>query len=282
VDTSKDLVIIRSIEEAQKLRSSRNIDNIGRINMHDIRGSPSLRGQNDEGDDRSRPSSRSIARNIKSREPEIVDLANLDEFEHHHASPRIRDARDDLESRQSSRSSKRGSSKQIPSAGNWPDYETIVSATKELRKLEKKIEKQLRQAKRENKEEWDASTVSSKEIRKLEKQLAQKLKRENEKRAAKLKRIKRKVPKANASPVVEKPGTPQIPGPLEQTKTKNISESAFGLENEPSIPPLINKGSIHKVVDFRDRSKFDQLRVLRSSRYGRGVRSHPGSPEERD
>ncbi|KAL3912369.1 MAG: hypothetical protein SGILL_006911, partial [Bacillariaceae sp.] len=85
------------------------------------------------------------------------------------------------------------------SGEEWPDYDTVVSATKELRKLEKKIEKQLRQVKRDSKstEEFDAQTVSSKEIRKLEKQLAQKLKRDNEKRATKLKRIKRKVPKSS-------------------------------------------------------------------------------------
>lgn len=122
------------------------------------------------------------------------------------------------------------------SDSNISDYDNEISAAKELRKLEKRIEQQLRQAKRETNERdvWDSETVqskeikriekkvakklhvatsdnpdsenvSSREIRRLEKQLARKLGGESEKRASKLRRIKRKVSRSTLEPNETKP-----------------------------------------------------------------------------
>ena len=158
---------------------------------------------------------------------------------------------------------------------SWPDYHTVISATKELKKLEKKIEKQLRTVRRETRnQDWEnQSHVSSKEIRKLEKQLAQKLKRESEKRGAKLKRIKRRSNKKSTHLSEEthdntldvEQGQPPI-APKSGTATP-VKSSRTTVETPASNSDIATKTFSQKVDDFRERSKFDQLRVLRSSRY---------------
>ncbi|KAG7352565.1 hypothetical protein IV203_008613 [Nitzschia inconspicua] len=198
VHKSKDLVVIRTIEDGQRLRSNRAPNNEDAINVHEYLEGSVSRG----GIGRSSPMRRSLSRHRRSKNREIVDLAHVDDFEGRRSVSRSRDARDDHESTPESRT-KGGSPKSPKSiSSDWPDYETVASATKELRKLERKIEKQLRQVKRDSKtkNDWESQTVSSKEIKKLEKQLAQKLKRDNEKRATKLQRIKHKVPKSNTTP----------------------------------------------------------------------------------
>lgn len=271
-----DLVAIRTIEDGQRLRSHRNSNIEEPIDVHEYMERSVSRGRIG----RRSPLRRSLSlRRSKSRE--VVDLAHLDDYKSRRSVSRTRDARDDHESRPESRS-KPGASKSPKSASDWPDYETVASATKELRKLEKQIEKQLRQAKRDSKsskEEWDSQTVSSKEIKMLEKQLAQKLKRDNEKRATKLKRIKRKVPKAtNASLAMDEPLKSISP-------SKRIPDGAC---DDDAALTSASKSFSQKVDDFRERSKFDQLRSLRSARYlrssssRRGGRTGAGSPEDRD
>jgi hypothetical protein len=281
VNKNKDLVTVRTIEDGQRLRSGRNNDNNEPIDVHEYMERSA--SKNPRSLSRGRNGLREMRRR-RSKSREIVDLAHLDDSESRRAVSRPRDARDDNESRPQSRSS-RIVSKSGKSAGEWPDYDTVVSATKELRKLEKKIEKQLRQVKRDSKsnEELDAQTVSSKEIRKLEKQLAQKLKRDSEKRATKLKRIKRKVPKS--------PSQGQTTEDTSRSH-RSLSRSKFPAGSpEADIDAGPTKSFSQKVDDFRERSKFDQLRSLRSSRSSRylsspssrhGSRTIGGNLEERD
>lgn len=202
--------------------------------------------------------------------------------------------REDMESRQVVRS-RRGPE-------SWPDYETVISATKELKKLEKKIEKQLRTVRRETRnQEWvdgTSSHVSSKEIRKLEKQLVQKLKRENEKRGAKLKRIKRRSTskrtateeshdttlssqKERLSSLPPVAPSTSIKVPVASPMSMTTRETSTTSKNEISSS---RKSFSQKVEDFRERSKFDQLRVLRSARYqrplSRGQKTSTGIPAD--
>jgi len=274
VNKNKDLVVIRSVEDAQRLRSSKmqstpttggyamSRNNYDSFNDHEY----SNVGRTDESNDQQKQS----LRQAKSHEPVIVDLT--------------RDDRDDVESPPDSASSKRGSSKSAANGEGWPDYDTVASATKELRKLEKKIEKQLRKSKSENNdnEEWDARAVSAKEIRKLEKKLAQKLQRDNEKRASKLKRIKRKVPKTPSSGPPEKEHDP-AEHQSQANQSRFMSETAPEEINSSNVPA---KKLPLKLDDSR--SKYEQLRVIRSSRFLRGSSSRRegrtvgGSPEDAD
>jgi hypothetical protein len=177
-----------------------------------------------------------------------------------------RDSRDDHGTRHSSRHSQRRSGKEDP-AGHFPnsgEYEdvdndksrrrekrssrnndsgSVISASKGLRRLEKKLGKQIMQVKQEharNGAEWDERSVySSKDLRKLEKQLVQKLKHDDEKRAVKLKRLrlKRESYKVNSGDALDI---------SEKVQTKIIAQKA---ENSR-----------------REKTKFDQLQVLRSSK----------------
>jgi len=197
--------------------------------------------------------------------------------------PRRSKSRDNRERAQnmvsvSNREDRPTRSRRGPGPESWPDYETVISATKELKKLEKKIEKQLRTVRRETRnQDWEnQSHVSSKEIRKLEKQLAQKLKRESEKRGAKLKRIKRRSTKKSTHPSEEihektldvQEGRQSLPpiAPASVTATP-VGSSSATVETPTSNSEIATKSFSQKVDDFRERSKFDQLRVLRSSRY---------------
>lgn len=309
VNKKKDLVAIRSIDDGQMLRTTRSRGRDESLDGSDSANNTKSKQpikvnqytEGSEGRGHARPVSRHYdrqelepqnrppRRRSKSREIETVDNANAGVMVDHQSSLQGRDSRDDRESQQISRSTRRGSTSSPPTE-EWPDYDTVVSATRELRKLEKKIEKQLRQVKRETKnQEWDTQTVSSKEIRKLEKQLAQKLKQENEKRATKLKRIRRKVHKtsssaeANAEPVkptaIARPkASPtaqhQQDEPEQQFQPEKQQPHPMPEEaNDPSsVPP--SKNFSQKVDDFREKSKFDQMRVLRSSRYLRGSSPH--------
>jgi hypothetical protein len=175
--------------------------------------------------------------------------------------PKSRDARDDHGTRHSTRHSKRRSAKEDPS-GHSPDIDKyqdepggrekrssrskskskddpgVISTSKELRRLEKKLGKQILQVKQDlarKPAEWDERSVySSKDLRKLEKRLVQKLKHEDEKRAVRLKRLrlKRESHKVNSDDL----------GISEKVPTKTISQKADATRLE--------------------KSKYDQLKVL--------------------
>jgi hypothetical protein len=308
---NRDLVVVRTIDDGQRLRISRSSGrdkgtqdansyqrtmNKQPIDVHDCA---------EESDGARRKSGRSSHRSLErqnstprhqssSREIEIVDLADVEDMMMDHRPPLPgRDARDDRESKQGTRSLRRGSSGSPP-AEDWPDYETVISATRELRKLEKKIEKQLRQVKRETKsQEWESQAVSSKEIRKLEKQLAQKLKRENEKRGTKLKRIRRKVLKTSSAVTAgEDPIKPKVAsivstasGSQQQQQLEpqhdDVEPEYLSEKQQPHPMPddmndasTLGKSFSQKVDDFREKSKFDEMRVLRSSRFQRNSSPH--------
>ena len=123
------------------------------------------------------------------------------------------------------------------------EKEEAITASNELKKLEKRIEKQLLQVRKDQKEngsEWDdQSAVSAKDLRRLEKQLVQRLQKEDEKRAAKLKRIRKRKEASNRN----------------REEPKTVSENIRPAETVR-----------RKAADPRERSKYDQLRVLRTSR----------------
>ena len=190
-----------------------------------------------------------------------------------------RDSWDDQGTRHSSKNLQQHSAKEDP-AGHFPNSEryedednksrrrekrssrnkdnnSVISASKELRRLEKKIGKQVLQVKQEharNAAEWDErSLYLSKDLRKLEKQLVQKLKHEDEKRVVKLKRLrlKRESHKANSD--------------------------ALGI-SEKVVPTNILS---QKAEDtWREKTKYDQLQVLRSSKpmSSRSSRTRGASP----
>lgn len=290
VNRSKDLVAVRSIEDSQRLRATRAKEREGQFG--ETRDPIDSHEYMDEDSD-ARPSrsyhrreEERVHRQSKSRDRSrmVVDLADMEPSEvisTRRKTNDIRDVRDDREFRHSLRS-RRGPANSHP-VEEWPDYETVISATKELKKLERKIEKQLRTVRRETRgHEWDnQSHVSSKEIRKLEKQLAQKLKRENEKRGAKLKRIKRRTPKKSESSFMAMADDSDKKQQHQQKQQhqehqhqqqqhhqdRHQEEEVTKEPTTPAKTPVNNKSFSEKVDDFRERSKFDQLRVLRSSRY---------------
>lgn len=296
---SKELVEIRGVGDAQTLRIARSAgrdkvkhgpdfdrhtSNKQPIDVHESDGLQSLRRKNGRSSQRSlERQDRSIKHRSKSRDIEIVDLADVEDVIDHRPALPGRDARDDRESKQGTHSLRRGSA-DSPPVEEWPDYETVISATRELRKLEKKIEKQLRQVKRETKsQEWDSQAVSSKEIRKLEKQLAQKLKRENENRGTKLKRIRRKVLKtpstttAGDEPAKPKGALATSSGSQRQLEPHDLEQEYQPEKQQPHPMPedenevsSLNKSFSQRVDDFREKSKFD----LRSSSYLRASSPH--------
>lgn len=127
---------------------------------------------------------------------------------------------------------------------------------KELRKLEKKITKQLMQVKQEQDQTpgWDErSAVSSKNLRKLEKRLVQTLRKEDEKRAAKLQRIRSKKPSRHSSASNMENSTPTHPQPTDEREDEQ--------DEEPSSQPTKTMETSHE-----GRTKYGQLKVLRQSR----------------
>lgn len=125
---------------------------------------------------------------------------------------------------------------------------------KELRKLEKKISKQLKHVSKDkyNSEDggWDEhSEVSAKQLRHLESTLVQTLRTEDEKRAAKLQRIRSK-----------KTST---------TKVRNMEGGMDGSNRYDSRSELLSHNrslSPEKDMDIHDsRSKYNQLKFLRQS-----------------
>eukprot|EP00536_Pseudo-nitzschia_multiseries_P001559 jgi/Psemu1/3521/gm1.3521_g len=303
----KDLVAIRSIEEAQLMRtlSTRRASGNHRadsgssihapIDVHSYTGELASRGPYDElqsrglhrhtSNRRGRSSTPSRLRS-RSRDPTgKTHLTNSDGLRKNH---RFHDSRDDQESLPI-----------IIPVENRPIHDSTLSATEKLRKLEHKIERQLRQVRRETnaKQELDPQTahlkeirrierklasklkafgsdepgeqtVSSRDIRKLEKQLAQKMSTsiENENRGSKLKRIKRKGTSSTRHMVSSS-------GKLREERHQSSSTSSHEPElvgsPELATSPHSSKSYSHKSQDHRsERTKYETLQNLRS-RYGR-------------
>jgi hypothetical protein len=142
---------------------------------------------------------------------------------------------------------------------------------KELRKLEKKISKQLKHVKQEkymNAEDgkWDErSAVSLKQLRHLEKKLVQTLRAEDEKRATKLQRIRSKKTSTRG-------GKPIPDEPLRyDSRSEMLSHNNNNNNNNRSVSPV-------KEVDMPDtRSKYNQLKFLRQSGQMRKYMQRTGS-----
>ena len=122
---------------------------------------------------------------------------------------------------------------------------------KELRKLEKKISKQLKHVKQEkyinaDDGKWDErSAVSVKQLRHLEKKLVQTLRAEDEKRATKLQRIRSKKP---------------------PTRGKQLNDEPLRYDSRSEMLSHNRDVSPVKDVDLPDpRSKSNQLKFLRQS-----------------
>mmetsp|Transcript_26875 Transcript_26875/g.62854 ORF Transcript_26875/g.62854 Transcript_26875/m.62854 type:complete len:929 (+) Transcript_26875:99-2885(+) len=299
----KDLVAIRSIEEGQRMRSSRRasenyradpVSNIhAPIDVHSYTAESSSRVPYDELQSRSshrrtsnrhlRPSTPSRTRS-RSRDPTgITHIHHYDDFNKNH---RPNDERDDKESLST-----------IIPIEKRPIQDTALTATEKLRKLEQKIERQLRQVRREThaqqeldpqtvhfneirriekklasklkafrSDDPDGQNVSSREIRKLEKQLAQKMSSDSDKRASKLKRIKRKGV-SSARSLVSSSGKLREDR-QQQSKTPYPEPELVG-SPEIMTTPHSSKAFLHKSQETRsERTKYETLQGLRS-RYGR-------------
>jgi hypothetical protein len=109
------------------------------------------------------------------------------------------------------------------SSNSTPDLASVAV----LKKLEKKIEEQFKQS--QDPAYDNRSTVSTKELRELERELVQQLQRVDEKRAAKLDRLRKKK------------------------------------KSQKSVPTL-NKPLTKTMADVRESNRYDQLQSLRLSK----------------
>ena len=153
---------------------------------------------------------------------------------------RSRDVRESLDQDAGLRHSKSREERKREKRGKNPE---ALNAAKELRRLEKRLEKQLKQVKREqvqselNKSEhepqWDDQSASAVELRRMENERARMLKRDDEKRASKLKRLRQK-------PEFSK-------GQYESYETPNIQDKVRSQAQSKTVA--------QKVVDTRGRSE---------------------------
>ena len=186
--------------------------------------------------------------------PDIVDVTDISE-EYGLRKPKEGNSthrsksRDDRDGTRHSRHSKHHAAREDP-VGYTPsdddDYED------KSRRREKRSSRRDRD---HDMDTWDERSVfSSKELKKLEKQLAQKL-LQDEKRATKLKRLRKK-----------KESHTLNPGEVDTTPQKTAPQAQVRLRAET----------------LRDKSKFDQLKVLRSSKelskYMKSSRTREASP----
>mmetsp|Transcript_15787 Transcript_15787/g.36551 ORF Transcript_15787/g.36551 Transcript_15787/m.36551 type:complete len:976 (+) Transcript_15787:185-3112(+) len=306
----KDLVAVRSIEEGQRIRSSkRNAPK--RYNSHSHHKSSvevnsyakemTSKGPYDEQSKPSRlqtksnPAIKSSSRQIsKTRDPN--GRKRLTNFEEQANKYELNDERDDQESLPFSNPIEVKTSS-TTSEKKLTDYEIAISATKELRKLEKKIERQLRRADLDSKtdqskeirriekklskklrsirpDDMDGQAVSSREIRRLEKQLAQKLSGENENRASKLKRIKRKgASSARSFPSLSMKFKAENEL-LAQKRSSYSGHNDFQQTQDYVIPPAPPSKSFSddSGENLPERHRHDNPKVLRSRYVKRGMR----------
>jgi hypothetical protein len=219
-----DLVAVRSIEEGQRIRSS-NRDAIvynstshpkqsgnTNIDVHRQIGKSSSRSPYDEHSKLSHRQPKATARR-SSRSKDLIGRKGL--VEDPLRMFQLNDNRDDQESLPSVHHVESRPVVSPPIGKNRSGYENAYLASKELRKLEKKIEKQLRKADLDSKmdqskerrkmekklsnklksikaDHKDAQAMTSREIKRLERHLEQTLSIENENRSSKLMKIKRK------------------------------------------------------------------------------------------
>jgi len=301
----KDLVAVRSIEEGQRIRSSkrdatkynavshRKSSAHAPIDVHNYAGESFSRGPYDERSNSSHLKPKkdvfiksSSRQRSKSRDP--IGTKGLPNVENPAKKHLLSDERDDQESLPSI-----NPIESRPTAAtiekNWSGYDTAISATKELRKLEKKIERQLRRADLDsqtdqskeirrmeknlskklrsvNSDDLDAQTMSSREIRRLEKQLAQKLSGENENRASKLKRIKRKG-------VSSARGLVPLSSKLKEERQHLAQEpsSHSGQNNHERSPDYVTTPSYEDQDNRPDKSRYENSKGLRSRYVRRGI-----------
>ena len=287
---SKDLVAIRSIEEAQRIRSSKrdkgkySIPSHYESDRHSYTRESSSRSPYDEHSKANihQPEIDHMIRSLslqKSRNRDPTGRRGHSNVEGPAKKYIMSDERDDQESLPSSPPI--GNKHPAAHVGNnWSGYDTAVSATKELRQLEKKIERQIRRAdadpqidqskekrRMEKKlskklrsiiksDDTNAQKLSSKEIRKLEKHLAQTLNGENETRASKLKRVKHK----EKQRFTQAQHSHSTPHELQQSDGYPITHSH------------LSKALLQESRDQRpERSRYEELKGLRSRYARRGI-----------
>mmetsp|Transcript_36473 Transcript_36473/g.88383 ORF Transcript_36473/g.88383 Transcript_36473/m.88383 type:complete len:994 (+) Transcript_36473:112-3093(+) len=125
-----------------------------------------------------------------------------------------------------------------------------LASIEDLKKLEKRIEEHFRNS--YTGENDNRSTVSTKELRKLERQLVLQLRRVEEKRAAKLERLRsKKKSSRHRQDIVE----------AEVLAVEPKDEA-----NHPYSTPQKAQHSKKKSADFRDANRFEQLQALRMSK----------------
>lgn len=315
----KDLVAVRSIDEGQRIRSSKRdvtkYNPVSRNNLpvdyHRRAGESTSRGPFDE---HSNPSHRqsnidvliktSSRQRSKSRDPVgrkgpiNVELPSMKYL--------LNDERDDQESLPSIRPVEGRRPTAAPVEKNWSGYNTAISATEELRKLEKKIERQLRRADLDSQmdqskevrrmekklskklrsiksDDLDAQRMSPREIRRLEKHLTKTMSSESENRASKLKRIKLKGVTSTRVPVISSSMSKEERHHLQQEPSSHSGRNdlqrtqSYGLPRSPS-----NKSLSQESQDIRpDGSRVENSKSLRSryARRGIGRRSYSRVPD---
>lgn len=267
---SKDLVAVRSIEEGQRMRSSKRDDGKYGVSSHQL----SARSRYDDYPDPSlqQPELDRLIRSISRERSRRGDPAGRRDF----ANDLMSDSRDDQDSLPSTPlAGKRSTATHFET--NWSGYENAVLATKELRKLEKKIERQIRRADVEaqmeqtkekrrmekklskklrsimKSDDMNAQKMSSKDIKKLEKQLAQTLNGDNENRASKLKRIKHKERQRFSS-------SNEIPNELRQS-------NGYSMSHSQAETPYLQESREKRP----ERSRYEDLKSLRSRYTRRGI-----------
>lgn len=267
---SKDLVAVRSIEEGQRIRSSKREDGKYSASSHQL----SARSRYDDYPDPSlqQPELDRLIRSISRERSRRGDPAGRRDF----ANDLMSDSRDDQDSHPSTPlAGKRSTATHFET--NRSGYENAVLATKELRKLEKKIERQIRKADVEaqmeqtkekrrmekklskklrsimKSDDMNARKMSSKDIKKLEKQLDQTLNGDNENRSSKLKRIKHKERQRFSS-------SHESPNELRQS-------NGYSMSHSQAETPYLQESREKRP----ERSRYEDLKSLRSRYTRRGI-----------
>jgi hypothetical protein len=313
-----DLIVVRSIDEGQRIRSSkRDVTKYNAVSRHNLpvdvhrrAGESSSRGPFDE---HSNPSHRqpkidhliktSSRQRSKSRDP--IGRKGLINVEGPSMKYLLNDERDDQESLPSIRPVE-GRPTAAPVEKSWSGYDTAISATKELRKLEKKIERQLRRAdldsqmdqskeirrmeKKLSKKlrsiksgDLDAQRMSPREIRRIEKHLEKTMSSENENRSSKLKRIKLKGVSSTRGPVSSSSNLKEERHHLEQAPSSHSGQNdlqrspSYGLPRSPSGQSFSEESQDNRP----DGSRYENSKSLRSryARRGIGRRSYSRVPD---
>ncbi len=284
---NKDLVAVRSIEEGQRMRSSKHDATkyhnpfLHKADLRSYGKESSQRCMYDEYPDPSlqHPELDRLIRSVSRERTRSGDPTGRKVYTNRENPPMnhlLSDSRDDQESLPSTPLGIIRPSVRVEK--NFSGYDNGVLATKELRKLEKKIEREIRRADLEAKleetqekrrmekklskklrsiiksDDLNAQKMSSKDIKKLEKQLTQTLNGDNENRSSKLKRIKHN----DRQQLIQGSATQSIPTELRQSNGYATSqvETAYVKESREKRP---------------ERSRYEDLKNLRSRYVRRGI-----------